>query len=255
MTAAASPRVAPPRAPGARPHRWERLRTQRPEWWLRVAAGAGWLVLAAAVLGRPGAGHGGHAGALDGGGPHALAWAAMIAVMAPLIAANVHYAAMRSPRRARAAVTGDVVLGWTLVWAGAATVLGLGAWALTSTVGEPAAVGLLTVAAVAWQHSSPKRRSLARCRAVLAPPLDRRRSRRACRRYGVRLGRDCVLGCAPLMALMAVAAHDPLVVAASTGVIWYERRCRPHHDPAPRGTSTVIALAGAAALAAHLAVL
>ena len=50
----------------------------------------------------------------------------MVAVMAPLIAPNVRFAARRSPRRARGAVARDVVAGWALVWLGAAVVLGVG---------------------------------------------------------------------------------------------------------------------------------
>ena len=51
------------------------------------------------------------------------------------------------------------------------------------------------------------------------------------------------------MGLMAVAAHDPLVVAATVGVAWYERRRRPHHDPATRATAVVIGATGVVAIA------
>jgi Predicted metal-binding integral membrane protein (DUF2182) len=268
VTAAASPPVAP----GVR--RRPLLVQRRPQWWLPVIAAGGWLVLGAhAVLGGlpilqgagpqlpgsqlGGSGHAGHGppglpglDGLDpaGAGTHVIGALAMVAVMAPLISANVGHAALRSPRRARAAVTVDVVAGWALVWAGAAAALGLGAWLLAAAVGELVAIGLVTAAAVGWQFSARKRRSLARCDGVLAPPLDRRRSRRACRRYGVGLGRDCVLSCWALMALMAVAAHNPLVGASTVGVAWYERRRRPHHDPGTRPTSVVIAATGVAAI-------
>jgi predicted metal-binding membrane protein len=172
----------------------------------------------------------------------------MIALMVPLIAVNVRHAALRSPRASRPRVTGDVVVGWAVVWAGAGILLGLGAWLLPRAIGELAAVGLVTGLAVGWQFSAIKRRSVARCHRLLAPPLDRRRSRRVCGRYGLGLGRDCALSCWPLMLLMAVAAHQPLVIASSVGVAWYERRRRPHHDPATTGTSLVIAATGATAL-------
>jgi predicted metal-binding membrane protein len=239
------------------------VQERHPEWWLWAVAGAGVLVMGTQVvlgwLAGPGTaavpGHAGHHAAATGTGSavvvvvaHAVGWAAMVAVMTPLVAVNVRFVAMRSPRRARTGVTGDVVAGWAVAWAGAVILLGLGAWLVTSAVGELGAIGLLTGVAIAWQCSALKRRSVARCHRILAPPLDRKQSRRRCRRYGVGLGRDCVLSCWPLMGLMAVAGHNPLVVASSVGVAWYERRRRPHHDPATTQTSLAIAATGAAAL-------
>jgi predicted metal-binding membrane protein len=180
---------------------------------------------------------------------HAAGWAAMVAVMAPLIARNVRYAALRSPRADRAGVAVTVVAGWALVWAGAAVVV---AFVLAGAIGDAAATALATAVAVGWQRTVLKQRSLARCHRVVAPPLGRRQSRRASWRYGVGLGRDCVLSCWPLMTLMAVAAHNPAVVAACGGVAWYERR-RPHHDPATAGTSVAIAAIGVTALVAAVA--
>ncbi len=229
------------------PRPWER----QPQWWLWAMAVVGAVVLCAVfVTGIPTTpvGHAGH-GAAPLSWPHVAAWIAMVAVMAPLIAPNVRFAARRSPRRTRGSVARGVVAGWALVWLGAAVVLGVGGAVLVGTLGELVAIALLTVVAVCWQYSPRKRRSLARCNAVLAPPLDRRRSGRACRAYGVALGRDCVRSCWPLMALMVVAAHDPLVVASAVGVAWFERRRRPHHDPATRVTATVIAATGVVAIA------
>jgi hypothetical protein len=214
------------------------LGRRRAEWWLWTAAAAGGLVLVA--LG--GAGH-------DHGSPvaHAAAGAAMVAVMAPLIARNVRYAALRSPRDARAGVAAAVVAGWALLWAGAAVVLGVGTGLLAGAVGAGGATVLATAVTVGWQRSLPKQRSLARCTRLLAPPLGRRALRASCR-YGAGLGRDCALSCWPLMALMTVAGHNPVVVAACGGVAWYERR-RPHHDPATRETSFAAVAIGATALA------
>ena len=256
-----APFVAP--SPAAlRPVRpWER----RPEWWLWVVALVGAAMLIDAFLavvgpslgageGAAAAGHGHH-----GGGPagvvsgaawsaHAAAAVGMVAVMTPLIAPNVRFAARRSPRRARGGAARAVVAGWALVWLGAAVVLGVGGAVLVGVLGELVAIALVTVAAVTWQYSARKRRALARCHAVLAPPLERARARRACRAHGVALGRDCVVSCWPLMALMAGAAHDPLVVAGAVGVAWFERRRRPHHDPATRATAIAIAATGVVAL-------
>jgi predicted metal-binding membrane protein len=215
----------------------------RPERWLFAVAGAGWLGLLALGTVELVRGHGDH-GALA---VHALGGLAMVAVMAPLVAPNVRYAAIRSPAQVRGRVSVEVAAGWALVWVGVAAVLGAGAVLATSTLGALGAIGLATAVAVGWQHSAVKRRSLTRCHRIVAPPLDRRRSRRTCRRFGVRLGLDCALSCWPLMALMAVAGHDPLIAAGAVGIAWYERRRRPHHDPGTAETSLAIVAVGATA--------
>lgn len=253
------PAAAATTAPGLR-LRWRRVRQRSPQWWLHAFGALGWLVLVGLYARSLSGGHAHHPAGGAGTGasvlvphvlvPHVVAALAMVAVMVPLIAVNVRYAAVRSPRRARGAVTGNVVGGYVLVWVGAAAVLGAGTWLLAGALGAPAAVGLVTAVAVGWQYTRPKRLGLARCDALLAPPLDRRRSGPACRRYGVALGRNCVRSCWPLMALMAVAAHNPLVVAAMTGVAWYERRRRPHHDPGTGVTALVIAATGVLTLGA-----
>lgn len=237
--------VAPaPGAPSWAPlERWEHLASRRPEWWLWGVALAGCLVLV--DLAGPGHQHG------DSPGRHAAAWAAMIAVTAPLTVRNVRYAALRSPRDARAGVAAAVVAGWAFVWAGAAVVLGAVAWLLAIAVGDAATTALATAGAVGWQRAPLKRRSLARCHRVVAPPLGRRQLLRASWRYGVGLGRDCVLSCWPLMTLMAVTGHALVVVAVCGGVAWYERR-RPHHDPATRGTSFAVAAVGVTAVVAAI---
>jgi predicted metal-binding membrane protein len=220
-----------------------RSRAPRPERWLWGIALVGWgALLVLTVLG----GH--HAsGSL---GPHALGWTAMVAVMAPLVAPNVRYAMTRSAARARSTVGIGVGTGWAVVWLAAAAVLGVGTWALATWIGGVVTLAVLTVLAAAWQATPVKRRSLARCDRRLAPPLDRRRAGRAARRFGVVLGRDCVLSCWPLMGLMAAAGHAVPVAAACVGVAWYERRRRPHHDPGTRETAFVIAAIGATALVA-----
>ncbi|NYJ06609.1 DUF2182 domain-containing protein [Petropleomorpha daqingensis] len=215
----------------------------RPERWLYAVAGAGWLGLLALGTVEVLQGHADH-GAV---GVHALGGLAMVAVMAPLVAPNVRYAAIRSPAQVRGRVSVEVASGWALVWLVVAAVLVAGAWLATVTLGVLGAVALAAAVAVGWQHSALKRRSLTRCHRVVAPPLDRDRSRRTSRRFGVRLGLDCALSCWPLMALMAVAGHNPLIAASAVGVAWYERRRRPHHDPGTAETSLAIVAIGATA--------
>jgi hypothetical protein len=178
---------------------------------------------------------------------HGLGLCAMVAVMVPLVGANVRFAALRVPRRARRRTAIAVTGGWAGVWIIGMVVLA-GATRLLVGVGDTwGAAVVVTVVAVSWQWTRWKRRSLSRCHRVLAPPLESARARRACRAFGRGLGGNCLGSCAPMMALMMVSAHSLLVVAPLTAVAWYERRRRPHHDPARAGTSIVIALVGGVA--------
>lgn len=232
-------------------------RVRSPDAWLWAAAAAGWLTLALLTVAGTQYSAGGHhpataVGAVGSKGLHAAAWPAMVATMVPLVTANVRYAAMRSPARARPGVVTTVVTGWALVWSGATAGLAIGVLALDGLIGGTLAVVAATVVAVGWQRTRLKRRSVARCSRRLAPPLDRRRRRRATWRYGLALGRDCVVSCWPLMALATAARHSLPVAGMCVGVAWYERQRRPHHDPATRVTSVLIVASGATALTAAM---
>jgi len=49
------------------------------------------------------------------------------------------------------------------------------------------------------------------------------------------------------MALMTVSGHSVVVAVPLAGVAWYDRRRRPHHNPAPGLTSAMVAAVGAGA--------
>jgi hypothetical protein len=51
------------------------------------------------------------------------------------------------------------------------------------------------------------------------------------------------------MALMGVAGHRVPVAAAVVGMAWYERRRRPHHDPATYAMSLAVVTIGSVVLA------
>ena len=261
-------------------------RRRRPEWWLYAVAAAGWVVLVVAAVGtlldqarvsaRPdppgmasGHDHLHHQPLGSGVATSDASWwdsmsggtwvhhgplmLAMVAVMLPLVAPNVRYAALRSPRSARRGVVVAVVSGWASVWLVAGLVVGV-VGAVLASVGGYAAMAAVTVAAAGWQWSWTKRRSVARCHRVIAPPLAPAAARSAGRAFGRGLGRDCASSCLPMMLVMAVFAHALLVTVAVAGVAWYERRRRPHHDPAPRATAAVVVAAGGLAMLMTLVV-
>ncbi len=116
------------------------------------------------------------------------------------------------------------------------------------------ALAAATLAAAGWQWSRTKRRSVARCHRVVAPPLAPAAARSAGRAFGRGLGRDCASSCLPLMLLMAVSGHVLVVTVGVVGVAWYERRRRPHHEPARGWTSAVVAATGGVAMLMALVV-
>ena len=175
---------------------------------------------------------------------HGVVLLAMIAAMSPLVAANARFVALRTPRRTRWGTAMSLLGGWCAVWALAVVPLACAAWLLGQGLGAPAAALAATSIAVGWQGTGWKRRSLGRCHRVFAPPLPLDKARRSCRAFGRGLGVDCVSSCAPMMVLMMVSNHSVMMAAPLTGVAYYERRHRPHHDPDRAGTSFVIALVG-----------
>jgi predicted metal-binding membrane protein len=173
----------------------------------------------------------------------------MVAVMTPLIAANVKYAALRSARRTRFGVGLAVTTGWASIWLVPAIAIAMVSWLAMVALGTVASIAVVTVVAVGWQWTEAKRLSLARCHRVFAPPLSPGRARAASRGYGRDIGRSCVVSCMPFMALMAVSGHSIVVAVPLAGTAWYERWRRPHHDPARRLTSATLAAVGIVAAA------
>lgn len=246
------------------------LAARRPDLWLSLVAAAGWIGLVAHETAHRVAGasnddapmvHADHERghmALGSGGQgsvvvdvamQAVMWAAMIAIMLPLIAPNVRFVALRSPVHQRRRVAIAIVAGWSMVWAAAAALLAFCTWLAIHAVGQVGAIAGLVVVAIVWQTAPGKRRSAARCHRTFAPPLDADEASVECRRFGMRLGVDCVASCWAVMAVMAAAGHSLLAVVPLFWASWYERRRRPHHDPRTATTAGVMACTGVALIA------
>lgn len=242
--------------PGA--HRIRAESGLQPQWPVYVVAAVGWSILAVLEIVH----HHGTAGTLAHAGhrtdpathgdvwAHGLGLLGMMAVMASLVARNIRDVALHTPVDNRGRVWGWVLGGWTVAWLPAlAVIVVLVGWAPGGVWALPVATAL----AVAWQWSPRKRLSVARCHRVLAPPLDSSTGRVACRRYGWRLGWDCVGSCAPMMVMMMVGGHSVLIVASLTGLAWYERHRRPTDDPDRSTVAMLIAAVGVVAALPALA--
>ncbi len=112
----------------------------------------------------------------------------------------------------------------------------------TRATGSLLVVVASVAVAVAWQSTAARRMAMARCHRTFAPPLGRT-SRRACLRFGVTLGRDCVVSCWAAMAVMAAAGHPLAAVLPLAWLSWRDRR-RPHDRPGTGVSDAVLVLVG-----------
>ena len=215
---------------------------------LLVVAAGGWLLLGAHTV-HSAVDHRHPSGDLWAAAAGPAMWGAMVAAtMLPSIVPNARFVALRSPRRRRGGAVLDVVTGWAAVWLPVAVVLWAGTSLVERTVGRLGLIAVAFATAAAWQCTNRKRLSVARCGRTFAPPLSGPEARRACRRFGTRLGVECSASCWALMAAMAAGGHRLLVVLPLGWVTWYERR-RPHHDPPVAATAAVVAVTGVMASA------
>ena len=241
--------------PVARGRTWRLLAELRagrqPQWPLYAVAVMGWIILIALDGGVGGFGHTMHDHGAHTPMPittHALGLLGMLAVMTPLITGNARYAALRAPSSYRSRVPGWVLTGWSVGWLPLLIAPAVAVVILQRFVSGFALILATTACAIAWQWTPQKRVGLARCHATVAPPLALPAARRASRRYGVSLGWNCGISCAPVMMVMVAAGHSVPVVVTLTGLAWYERRRCPHHDP--RRATTVFVLVAVGVLAA-----
>lgn len=181
--------------------------------------------------------------------PLAVSWGWWVvmtaAMMLPIVAGGADRIAAASLWRRRHVSVIEYLAGYLSVW----SVFGLAAIGIIAVVwpaGVPAdapAVALL-VAAV-WQVMSPRKQTLRRC---ARPPYVNVRgwpADRDCVTAGVAQGWRCVVTCAPVMAVMALA-HSVILLLVLTCLLLSERAAGP--DPARRAgrPQEAVVLAGLA---------
>lgn len=187
--------------------RLRRLGSRHPEWWMLPVAAPAWVLLATQPHTQPHA-HAGYGGAVHGASVDAFGLAAMIvAMMLPLVIADVRNVARSSPWRRRHRAVAVFVVAYLAVWMLAMLVIDA-AWRLASSRMESAtaAAGVIIVA-VMWEIARANRHHGAN------PPTTRRAARgwRAdaeCARAGAIIGGRCVGACWALMAACVAFAHS-----------------------------------------------
>lgn len=183
------------------------------------------------------------------------AWLAMLAAtMIPALLPNARYLSFRCTRRRRQWTLVEFLIGWLIPWA-LVGLLSAVLLARSATFVSSPVVALFTFCgAAAWQATATKRRSLIACHRVLAPPLSGLAASEATLRYGIKLGRSCVVSCWLLMACMTVTDHNFVVLAAFAALQHAERRGRPY-EPIADKTVPVILMVGAVVVAARLSLM
>jgi len=173
-------------------------------------------------------------------------WVVMTAaMMLPVAAVRAERIAAASLWRRRHVAVSEYVAGYLGVW----SIFGLAAIWIVAAVwpaGVPALAPALTLlAAAVWQVTPVRKRALRRCARPAYVNVRGWSADRDCVLGGIVHGRRCVLTCAPVMAVMALA-HSTILMLVLTGLLLTERA--PGPNPARRAgrPQEAIALAGLA---------
>lgn len=198
-----------------------RVHWHHPEWVAIAAAAAGWLLLLAQAVRRPGLFLGGeHAGQ----GPTPLDAVVMsCAMMTLLVVPRVHDLAVGSLWRRRYRAVAVYLLGYLGAWSVATLGLALIAHVLVIRTGRLTAVA--TTAALAYAISATRghARRVSRCHVTRPLAIAGWRADRDCAVEGVRMTGRCLATTWALM-LALIAQHGLVAMAAASAVMVLERR-------------------------------
>lgn len=150
----------------------------------------------------------------------------IVAMMLPLVLANVRHAAFSSLSARRHRAMAGFVAGFLALWIPAQLLIEGAAAVLGAYAGWIAAVAVIGLAAAAWEASPVRGARARRCHAT-APLAPRGwRADADCIRYGVMTGRHCVASCWALMGVCSAAGHALPVMGAVFALQWAGRDAR-----------------------------
>jgi predicted metal-binding membrane protein len=191
-----------------------RLLWRHPEWWSIALGLAAWIALL--LLPRHSASH-------QSTAINLIFWLLMVvAMMFPLVMAQVRQAAFHSLWSRRHRAIGFFLTGYVLPWLAFGALFILVQRELAVDRRASVLIAAILIAA-AWQASPSKRRALSRCHRIM--PLAPRgwRANWDCLRFGWRIGTACVCACWALMLVCAVSDHSLLTMCGATIVAIYDR--------------------------------
>jgi predicted metal-binding membrane protein len=211
-----------------------------PQFWVAGICVAAWLLLLTTphVGSEPDAYCGIRAAgrAASASTSEMLQWITMVvAMMFPLVLAQVRTIALSSAWRRRHLAMGWFLCAQLAVWLLARVccdVLTLCfariSFAMPSLAGAGLAAGALATAAL-WHFTPIKRRAAARCHRRTPVPMSGWRADLACLRHGVRNGLDCVISCWPAMLAMILVPYSLGFMAVVSCLVLADRYLWPIH--------------------------
>lgn len=189
------------------------LTWRHPEWWSVALSAIAWLVLLSSPW---------HHLFHNTSGASLLLWVLMVvAMMFPLVIAQVRDTAFRSLWRRRHRAIAFFLSGYLLSWIlfGAVVLAIRARWSV-----DPIASAVIAILiAIAWQLSPWKRRALRRCHRVMPLAPQGWRANVSCARFGWGIGGSCIGACGALMIACALMDHSLLIMSVVTVLTMSER--------------------------------
>lgn len=238
----------------------ERIAWRHPEWWSLSASVGAWLVILApevrSIWETTSAHHQYAAVSLSPWGGAAMAdhirhWLLMVvAMMVPLASQSVRTTAARSLWSRRHRAIAGFLAGYSFPW----LLLGILVAVLTEGLANvggrfvPLGASVAFLIAAAWQLTTIKRVALTSCHQTRPLAPSGRKADRDCLRYGLRIGRHCMVSCGPMMLACALTGHSVLAMVY-TSVLSAAERYGWRADEG-RTCAALVALAIAYAIAA-----
>jgi predicted metal-binding membrane protein len=238
---------------------WKNKVWSHPEWWSIGLCVAAWLLLLSS-------GHTGSTGSqqLLAHSHHPVTvatsnyfyeawlmdviwWVVMIvAMMIPMVVAPIRVAAACSLWARRHRAIAGFLLGYITPWLAFGIMASFVTFVFRTQHWNPQLVAPMAfAAAVFWQVTPLKRRSLLLCHRTYPISPKGWRADRDCWRYGWNVGSWCLVSCWALMVGCMLAGHSLAAMSAASVVGWTERT-KPRPDQ--RILCTIIGLAGAITL-------
>ena len=189
------------------------LAWRHPEWWSVALSAAAWLVLLSSPW--PHLFHGTV-------GARLLLWSLMIvAMMFPLVIAQVRDTAFRSLWRRRHRAIACFLSGYLLSWVlfGAAILAIRSRWNISPGIAAAVAICI----AIAWHLLPWQQRALRRCHRVMPLAPVGWRANVSCVRFGWGIGGSCIGACGALMTACALMDHSLLAMAVVTALTMRDR--------------------------------
>lgn len=192
---------------------WQRLSWRAPEWWIAAGIFCAWILILARPLLPPAAAvHVHHQLAAAHERDLLGAVASMTVMMLPAALPALRRVALASLWHRRQLAMGGFLIGYVAICSALSAALAFVFDPLSALVDPLVTTALSLVLGISWQRTTTKRRAVRRCHAMGALAVSGWEADRDCVRVGAALASNCLLGCWPLMLVVAAAGHHPVVM-------------------------------------------